>query len=64
MYDKYFSGARPLNKILYKVLFTSEILSYKKQPGMGNLSAHDQSPKTPLGLKPGIHTVTDSLVAS
>ena len=30
MYDKYFSGARPLNKIIYKVLFTSEILPYKK----------------------------------
>ena len=22
MYDKFFSGARPLNKIIYKVLFT------------------------------------------
>jgi len=33
MYDKYFSGARPLNKILYKVLYTSEILSFKKHAG-------------------------------
>ena len=30
LYDKYFSGHKPLNKILYKVLYTSEILAYER----------------------------------
>ena len=30
LYDKYFAGHKPLNKILYKVLYTSEILAYEK----------------------------------
>lgn len=45
MYDKFFSGARPLNKIIYKVLFTSEILPYKK-----HLNNGDSSPATPMGV--------------
>jgi len=28
MYDKFFSGQKLINKILYKVLYTSEILPY------------------------------------
>lgn len=53
MYDKYFSGARPLNKILYKVLYTSEILPYKKH-GKGERSDGDgdKSPVTPIINKP------------
>lgn len=46
MYDKYFSGARPLNKIIYKILFTSEILPYKKHIDKNG----DSSPTTPMGL--------------
>ena len=30
LYDKYFSGSKPLNKILYKVLYSNEILQYSK----------------------------------
>ena len=45
MYDKYFSGARPLNKIIYKILFTSEILPYKK-----HLQNGDSSPTTPMSI--------------
>ena len=30
LYDKFMSGHKSLNKILYKVLYTSEILSYER----------------------------------
>jgi len=30
LYDKYFSGHKPLNKIIYKVLYTNEVLSYER----------------------------------
>ena len=30
LYDKYFSGQKPLNKIIYKVLYTNEVLPYDK----------------------------------
>lgn len=30
LYDKFFSGHKPLNKIIYKVFYTNEILSYEK----------------------------------
>ena len=30
LYDKYFSGSKPLNKIIYKVLFTNEIMPYNR----------------------------------
>ena len=28
LYDKYFGGQKPLNKIIYKVLYSNEVLSY------------------------------------
>jgi len=31
IYDKYFNGQKPLNKIIYKALFTSEILPFSKK---------------------------------
>ena len=30
MYDSYFGGTRPINRILYKVLFGDKILKFKK----------------------------------
>jgi len=30
LYDKFFTGQKPLNKIIYKVLFTSELMPYSK----------------------------------
>lgn len=30
LYDKYFSGHKQLNKVLYKVFYTSEILAYER----------------------------------
>ena len=30
LYDKYFSGQKPLNKILYKVFYTTEVIPYEK----------------------------------
>ena len=30
LYDKYFGGQKPLNKIIYKVLFSNEVLSYTR----------------------------------
>jgi len=59
MYDKYFSGARPLNKIIYKILFTSEILPYKKHIDKNG----ESSPTTPMGLNvksPNSVPVSDS----
>ena len=37
LYDKFFSGNKYLNKILYKVLYTSEIIPYERA---GDKSAH------------------------
>ena len=30
LYDKFFSGQKPLNKILYKVFYTNEVIAYEK----------------------------------
>ena len=30
LYDKFFSGQKPLNKIMYKVFYTSELLPYER----------------------------------
>ena len=30
LYDKYFSGQKPLNKIIYKVFYTNEVIPYEK----------------------------------
>ena len=30
MYDKFFSGHKSLNKIMYKVFYTSEVLPYER----------------------------------
>ena len=38
IYDKYFSGQKPLNKILYKVFYTNEIIPYEKN--RAEMSAH------------------------
>jgi len=38
LYDKYFAGHKPLNKILYKVFYTSEIIPYER--AAGEKSAH------------------------
>ena len=50
LYDKFFSGLKHLNKIMYKVFYTSEILTYERAaiersaaPNMGkaaNLVGH------------------------
>ena len=30
LYDKFFSGLKALNKIMYKVFYTSEIITYER----------------------------------
>jgi hypothetical protein len=64
MYDKYFSGQRPLNKILYKVLFTSEILPFRKHLKTGDHEAESSMAGTPMGhrsMEPG--STTDASTA-
>ena len=31
MYDHYFSGARPLNKLLYKVFYSDKLIKYSSK---------------------------------
>ena len=55
LYDKFFSGLKHLNKIMYKVFYTSEILTYERaaiersaNPNLGkaaNLVQHSAGPK-------------------
>ena len=63
MYDKYFSGQRPLNKILYKVLFTSEILPFRKhlKTNDHHNGAESSMAGTPMGHS---HMEPDSATAS
>jgi hypothetical protein len=37
MYDPYFQGARPLNKMLYKILYVEKFMSGNTSPSLGTL---------------------------
>jgi|Transcript_40604 hypothetical protein len=43
LYDKFLSGHKSLNKVMYKVFYTSEILPYERMAG--DKSAHPISSK-------------------
>ena len=46
LYDKFFSGQKPLNKIMYKIFYTSEIIPYERLAG--EKSANPVSSKAAL----------------
>ena len=43
LYDKFMSGHKSLNKVMYKVFYTSEILTYER--AVGDKSANPVSSK-------------------
>ena len=51
LYDKFMSGHKSLNKVLYKVFYTSEILAYER--AAGDKSAHPISSKAQALLNSG-----------
>ena len=56
LYDKYFGGQKPLNKIIYKVLFSNEVLAYSRNI---EKSAIPQSVKQ-NGLIQGVQTASQA----
>lgn len=64
LYDKFFSGSKPLNKIIYKVLFSNEILQYSKNiekstnpvPSKANSLISQQALKSGLSSQDRIHS--------